>query len=124
VQVFETTPHQGMVYLKPVYLLTSELTASAAEVFTLRMRELPHVVQVGETTQGVFSDSTEKGLPNGWILAMSTETYRDPAGRNYEGAGLAPAIPYRVIGGDLATTTYREAILHAAELATMHEPAR
>jgi len=123
VQVFETTPHQGMVYLKPIYLLTSELTASAAEVFTLRMRELPHVVQVGETTQGVFSDSTEKGLPNGWILAMSTETYRDPAGRNYEGAGLAPAISYRVIGEDLATTTYREAILHAAELATMHEPA-
>ena len=121
VQWFETTPHHGTVYLKPVYLLTSELTASAAEVFTLRMRELPRVVQVGETTQGVFSDSTEKGLPNGWILAMSTEIYRDPSGRNYEGTGLSPAIPYRVIGIDPTIATYRNAVRHAAELATMHD---
>jgi hypothetical protein len=122
VQWFQTTPHQGIVYLKPVYLLTSELTASAAEVFSMRMRELPHAVQIGETTQGVFSDSTEKGLPNGWILAMSTEVYRDPNGRNYEGTGLSPAIPYRVIAIDPAMATYRNAVLHAAELAAMHEP--
>lgn len=121
VQWFETVPHQGTRYLKPIYLLTSELTASAAEVFTIRMRGLPNVVQVGETTQGIFSDSTEKGLPNGWVLAMSTEIYRDSHGRNYEGAGLSPAVPYRVIGVDHAAAGYRNAILRAAELATTHK---
>lgn len=121
VQWFEMVPHRGVRYLKPVYLLTSELTASAAEVFTLRMRELPNVVQVGEATQGIFSDSTEKGLPNGWILAMSTEIYLDSHGKNHEGVGLIPAIPYRVIGVDQAAGRYRDAILRAAELATTHQ---
>nr|WP_255482507.1 S41 family peptidase [Rhodanobacter sp. MP7CTX1] len=120
VQWFETVPHQGARYLKPVYLLTSELSASATEVFAIRMRGLPNVVQVGETTQGIFSDSTEKGLPNGWVLAMSTEIYRDPHGRNYEGSGLSPVVPYRVIGVNHAANRYRNAILRAAELATTH----
>lgn len=121
VQWFETVPYQGARYLKPVYLLTSELTASAAEVFTLRMRGLPNVVQVGEATQGIFSDSTEKGLPNGWTLAMSTETYWDSRGQNYEGVGLSPAVPFRVIEADQAAGTYRDAILRAAELVTTHK---
>ena len=121
VQWFDTVPRQVSRYLKPVYLLTSELTASAAEVFTIRMRGLPNVVQVGEATQGIFSDSTEKGLPNGWILAMSTEIYRDPYGRNYEGAGVSPVVPYRVIGVGHEAARYRNAILHAAELAEAHK---
>jgi carboxyl-terminal processing protease len=124
VQRFQTVPHQGTRYLKPVYLLTSELTASAAEVFAIRMRGLPNVVQVGEATQGVFSDSTEKGLPNGWVLAMSTEIYRDPEGRSYEGTGLSPAVPYRVIEVDHASCKYRNAILYAAKLATTHKLAQ
>jgi len=119
-QWFETVPYQGTRYLKPIYMLTSELTASAAEVFTLRMRELPNVVQVGETTQGIFSDSTEKGLPNGWVLAMSTEIYRDPRGQNYEGAGVSPVVQYRVIGAEHAADGYRNAILRAAKLAATH----
>jgi len=37
-QQFEIIPHRAVCYHKPVYLLTSELTASAAEVFAMRMR--------------------------------------------------------------------------------------
>ncbi|MFC3396808.1 S41 family peptidase [Brenneria rubrifaciens] len=116
-QPFATTPHRGVRYLKPISLLTSELTASAAEVFTMRMREFPHVTQVGETTQGVFSDSTEKSLPNGWTLSMSTEIYRDSRGKNHEGVGMVPDIRYPVVWADHAADGYRKAILNAAELA-------
>lgn len=118
-QVFLTLPWKGVTYLKPVYLLTSELTSSAAEVLTMRMVGLPNVEQVGERTQGVFSDSTEKALPNGWILAMSTEVYLDADGRSFEGVGLAPSVPVRV-ADPASTTRYRDAILATARLAATH----
>ncbi|MEO1368818.1 MAG: S41 family peptidase, partial [Acidobacteriota bacterium] len=40
---------------RPVLLLTSEVTASAAEAFVLMMRGFPHVTQVGERTRGDLS---------------------------------------------------------------------
>jgi len=117
VQTFDIVPSRRVRYRGPVYLLTSELTASAAEVFALRMRQLPNAIQVGESTQGVFSDATEKGLPNGWVLSMSTEIYRDPAGRNYEGEGLAPRLRYQVIGVGSAVSDYGAAIRKVGALA-------
>ncbi|QNK01860.1 S41 family peptidase [Dyella telluris] len=117
VQRFDIVPHDGVCYRKPVYMLTSELTASAAEVFALRMRQLPNVIQVGEPTQGIFSDATEKGLPNGWILSMSTEIYRGPGGQTYEGLGLPPRIHFQVIGLKPSTGDYGDAIRKAGALA-------
>nr|WP_255557368.1 S41 family peptidase [Dyella sp. ASV21] len=117
VQRFDIVPYHGVSYRKPVYMVTSELTASAAEVFALRMRQLPNVIQVGETTQGIFSDATEKGLPNGWILSMSTEIYRDPGGQSYEWCGLSPRIRYQVIGLEPATGDYGKAIRRAGAMA-------
>ncbi|WP_266183234.1 S41 family peptidase [Dyella humicola] len=122
VQRFETIPHHGVCYRKPVYLLTSELTASAAEVFAMRMRQFPNVIQVGEPTQGVFSDATEKGLPNGWILSMSTEIYRDPDGRNYEGVGLGPWVHYQVVGVEPSAGDYGDAIRKTGALAAKQHP--
>jgi len=40
----------------PVILLTTRYTASAAEIFTLAMRELPQVVTLGEPTSGGLSE--------------------------------------------------------------------
>lgn len=117
VQRFDIVPYDGVSYRKPVYLLTSELTASAAEVFALRMRQLPNVTQVGESTLGIFSDATEKGLPNGWILSMSTEIYRDQDGQTYEGRGLSPRIRFQVIGLEPATGEYGKAIRKAGAMA-------
>ena len=43
-------PSKGRRYTGPVYLLTSDYTLSAAEVFTMAMRELPNVTHVGQAT--------------------------------------------------------------------------
>jgi carboxyl-terminal processing protease len=91
-QPFYIEPSKRGRYLGPVYLLTSDVTLSAAEVFTLYMRALPNVVHVGGTTRGAFSDVIEKPLPNGWWLNISAEIYRDPQGRSYEVQGLPPQI--------------------------------
>ena len=81
-QPFETKPSRRTRYLGPVYLLTSDITLSAAEVFVLYMRALPNVIHVGETTRGALSDTINKPLPNGWRLVLPPEIYRDPAGAN------------------------------------------
>src|SRR5438874_3159921 len=70
-QAFHVEPSEGIRYAGPVYLLTSDITLSAAEVFALYMRALPNVVHLGETTRGAFSDQVDKPLPNGWLLVLS-----------------------------------------------------
>jgi len=44
-------------FTKPVVILVSDLTASASEVFLLALKDLPYVTIVGDTTEGIFSDS-------------------------------------------------------------------
>jgi carboxyl-terminal processing protease len=99
-QPFETKPSRRTRYLGPVYLLTSDITLSAAEVFALYMRALPNVIHVGETTRGALSDTINKPLPNGWRLVLPPEIYRDPAGQSYEVRGLPPQRPFQVFPPD------------------------
>lgn len=73
---------------KPVVLLISEDTASAAETFSLSMTQLDHVTLVGEATQGIFSDVLEWALPGGHSLGMSNEYYVTPNDEWLEGVGV------------------------------------
>jgi len=75
-------------YTKPVYLLTSQQSASATEIMVLSSLQLEHVTRVGDHTEGVFSDVLDKELPNGWEVGLSNEVYLDTKGNNYEGRGI------------------------------------
>jgi carboxyl-terminal processing protease len=99
-QPFEVAPANRARYLGPVYLITSDITLSAAEVFALYMRALPNVIHIGETTRGAFSDTINKPLPNGWTLVLPGETYRDPQGQSYEARGLPPQRRFEVFPPD------------------------
>lgn len=85
-------PLQGAGFTRPVALLTSEATASAAEVLVHGMMALPHVTRVGGTTRGVLSDMLLMQLPNGWKVSLSNEIYRVPDGCCYEGSGVPPQV--------------------------------
>lgn len=74
----------------PVYLLISRNTISAAETFTLAMRELPQVTLVGERTYGSLSDALVRFLPNGWMVSLSNEVYESPSGEAFEALGIPP----------------------------------
>jgi carboxyl-terminal processing protease len=112
-QPIEIAPPTGNTpFTKPVYLLTGERTASAAEVFALGMRCQPHVTSVGSATLGILSDNLRKRLPNGWTVTISNELYSAPDGSIPERIGLAPDVPTIVfdphdfLGGlDVAITT-------------------
>ncbi|QWP77973.1 S41 family peptidase [Lysobacter sp. K5869] len=104
-------------YLKPVYLLTSEFTCSAGETFTLMMRALPQVVQVGQPTQGIFSDGLAKFLPNGWSFSLSNEVYRDAWGESYEARGLPPDLAAAVYPAKESAGSYGRALRRTAQWA-------
>ncbi len=80
-------------FVRPIVLLTSRMTGSAAEVFTLSLKDLPHVTLLGDRTGGAFSDVLEKPLPNGWLLELSNEVYSAANGTVYEAQGIPPDIP-------------------------------
>lgn len=83
-------PEGAFQYTKPVILLTGRFTASAGETFTWAMKENSQVIQVGDTTLGAFSDIMMKELPNGWLHTIAVGDYRNSAGMNLEGMGIAP----------------------------------
>ncbi|WP_354068488.1 S41 family peptidase [Caulobacter sp. 1776] len=102
-QPVRVEPASGARFTGPVYLVTSDVTVSAGETFTLMMKALPNVKQVGGTTRGAFSDQLPKPLPNGWAMALPAELYKGPKGEDLEGRGLAPDIPMTIFpDGDLA----------------------
>jgi carboxyl-terminal processing protease len=83
-------------YDGPIAVLSSMSTASAAEVFTLIMRERANSVIIGESGIGGFSDQLIRTLPSGTLYTLSTEFYMSVTGEEFEGSGVPVdiEIPY------------------------------
>lgn len=78
-------------YAGPVAVLTGGSTVSAGEGFTQALMERPgRTVRIGEPTQGVFSDTLDRVLPNGWELSLPNEEFRTREGRTFDGPGIPP----------------------------------
>ncbi len=85
-------PEGESQYTKPVILLTTSLSISAAETFTFAMRENDNVIHMGDTTAGAFTDAIVFQLLNGWAITVGVGDYRGSDGKSYEGIGIAPHI--------------------------------
>ena len=71
-----------------VAVVTSPVTASAAEAFTLAMTEVADATVVGNPSFGEFSDAIDWALPDGTEFTLSMENYTDLAGNNHEATGI------------------------------------
>ena len=87
-QVHAYTKPTSTPYTKPVVVLSSDMTVSAAEIFLITMRALPNVTPIGDPSTGALSDILEKQLPNGWSTSFSNEVYLDYLGNNHEVSGV------------------------------------
>lgn len=77
----------------PVVELIGPLTISAGETFTQAlMGRSPHILRIGENTQGVFSDVLGRRLPNGWRFGLPNEVYRTADGTIFDLVGIPPDI--------------------------------
>ncbi|MEL6537730.1 MAG: S41 family peptidase [Bacteroidota bacterium] len=99
-------------YLRPVSLLTNRYSVSAAETFAFAMKKFPHVLQVGDTTTGAFSDVVARQLPNTWIYGVSVGDYRNGEDVSIERIGHVPDILIENTAEDLAAS--RDPMLDAA----------
>lgn len=81
-------PKGSALFTMPVYLLTSEVTFSAAEIFAWVMSDMPQVTVVGERSGGGLSDILSRTLPNGWEVGLSNQRYLREDGSSYEGIGI------------------------------------
>ncbi|WP_299182628.1 S41 family peptidase [uncultured Aquimarina sp.] len=90
------SPKGDFQFTDEIILLTSPLTASAAEIFTLCLKDLSYVTIVGDNTNGVFSDILVHALPNGAFVGLSNEIYSDAQGVIYESIGVGPLEVNRV----------------------------
>lgn len=79
-------------YVKPIVILTSNFTASASEVFTMALKDQPHVTVVGTSTNGSFSNMYTGKLANGWKVVMSCRRTYSADMVIYEGKGIAPDV--------------------------------
>lgn len=79
-------------YQKPIFILTSASTVSAAEAFVLMMKSQPNVTIIGENTQGALSDALSKKIPNGFQFNLSNEKYLSVDGEWFEKIGIPPDI--------------------------------
>ena len=93
-------PKGAYQFLKPVVVLTSRFTASAAEMFVMAMNTFPHVTIVGDTTGGGIGALIFRELPNGWTYRLSTSYYADPQQRIMEGVGIFPDVPILTTAAD------------------------
>ncbi len=79
-------------YLKPVVILTSADTFSAAEILVLSMSARPNTYFVGEATGGGFSSPLISRLSSDIAFAFSYEIRLSPNGEWFEQTGIAPDV--------------------------------
>jgi C-terminal processing protease CtpA/Prc len=87
---------------------------SAAETFTQALMERnPHVTRIGEHTQGVFCDSLERRLPNGWSFALPNAVYRTRDQKAFDVLGIPPDVSVPVFA-DVDVSAGRDPAMAAA----------
>ena len=79
---------------KPVYILTSNRTFSAAEEFTYNLKHLKRATIVGETTGGGAHPGGVRRITDHFGIWLPTGRAINPiTGTNWEGVGIAADIP-------------------------------
>ncbi len=101
----------------PLIVLTSERTASAAEIFVEALRVSRRATIIGTETCGcVLAVRTRHLLPDGGLLDVSELDYETPQGHRLEGHGLKPDEAVAVERNDLYSGRDRAMELAVGEL--------
>lgn len=99
---------------KPLYVLTSGATGSAAEEFAGHVAGYGLGELVGENTAGAGFRNTFVPVGEGFLLSISIgRAVLESTGRDWEGTGHAPTVP--VEAGDALDVAWRMAVQRQAE---------
>ena len=85
-------PSEGILWLRPVVVLTNRRCYSAANDFVLKVNPLPNVTTLGDRTGGGCGLPFNSELPNGWAVRFSASPMYD-AQKQLTEFGIDPEIP-------------------------------
>jgi len=88
-------PADGVIYTKPVMILTNRLCFSATTSFIYNMDVLSYVKTVGRRTGGGSGSTADGFLANGWHWQMSTSEFIDLNGNHLDN-GINPDIDVKL----------------------------
>lgn len=88
----ENLPTRNRMTNTPLYVLTSDVTLSAAESFTYQMRTHRQATVVGEVTGGAASICKLFDAGEEFCVAVPIGTMVLPEGPNWQGVGLIPNV--------------------------------
>ncbi|HET9312698.1 MAG TPA: S41 family peptidase [Nitrospira sp.] len=102
-QTWYLEPAGDVQFTGPVVLLTCDSVFSGGEAFALAIKQLPHVTIMGDHTNGIFSYTLDKKLPNGWKCRLSYQVYLSAGMVCYEGKGVPADIELFNTKADIET---------------------
>ena len=100
--VFKTSYPEGVLYEKPLVLLTDGLSASASEVLAGGLHDNCRATITGSTTFGKGKIQAVFGLADGEGLTMTVAQYVTPRGTIIQSKGLQPDLPLPTLNPYLA----------------------
>lgn len=99
----------GLTLSKPVYVLTSKTTFSAAEDFSYGMQNVKRAVIVGDTTRGGAHPTRPFPIGQNFVAGIPfARSYNPYTKTNWEGTGVIPDVP---VAADLSLQKAQEIIL-------------
>jgi len=113
--IFKVMPAPIYNFTGPVFLLTTDISRSAAESFAMQMKVLPNVTMVGTNTLGILSNMLNKSIGE-FVLTLSHEKYITPKGKTYEVSGVDVDIPLEVFTRENMFNGHRDAVRKIVEM--------
>lgn len=89
----------GVIWKKPVVVLTNRAVYSSANHFVMLVKPLPQVVVIGDKTGGGSGLPLNSTLPNGWTVRFSACPILDIEGKHTE-FGIAPHEEVQITSAD------------------------
>ena len=95
-------------YQRKIVILTDSLTYSAAEWFTLALRECQNVIHAGGKTGGALGSTLKKVLPYWFDLVVTVSQTEALYVKDVEGNGILPAVVLDQLWSDGVRDSYIE----------------
>lgn len=108
-------PAEKIIFTKPVYLLMTDISRSAAEGFAMTMKANTNVKLVGTNTLGILSSMLGKSIGN-FYSTSSNQRLILPNGKYYEVTGVEPDIKMTVFSKENVFGGHKNAVRKIIEL--------
>ena len=96
-------------FAKPVYLMMTDISRSAAECYAMMMDALPNVTLVGTNTLGTLSGMLGKSIDD-FYVTVSNQKLVNPEGEHFEVTGVIPDIEIQVFPKDNVMRGHLDAV--------------